>query len=79
MGKKTRSLVLELDNLMRDYRVPHKRLECIRGFLIYVARTYKWIMPYLKGLHLKIDVRKEGLGKYIYKTKSQPWVCLKVW
>ena len=35
----TRSLVLELETLMREDRVPHKRLECIIGFLIYVDRT----------------------------------------
>ena len=37
---------------MMEDRVPHKRLESIGGFIIYVARTYKWMMPYLKGLHL---------------------------
>ena len=42
---KIRSLVLELDTLMREVRVPHKRLECIRVFLIYVARTVKWMTP----------------------------------
>ncbi len=31
------------------------RLEEIRGFLIYAARTYNWLNPYLKGLHLTID------------------------
>ena len=34
---KMRSLVLELDKFMRGDRVPHKRLEQIRGFLIYVV------------------------------------------
>ena len=28
------------------------RLEEIRGFLNYLCRTYRWIIPYLKGLHL---------------------------
>ena len=39
--EKTRSLVLELETLMREDRVPHKILECIRGFLIYVVRNFK--------------------------------------
>ena len=78
MGRK-RSLVLELETLMREDRVPHTRLECIRGFLIYEARTYKWMMPYLKGVHLTIDGRREGRYKESYKTKSQPRVRLKVW
>ena len=38
-------LVLELETLMREDRVTHKRLECIRGFLIFVARTFKWMTP----------------------------------
>ena len=64
---------------MREDRVPHKRLECIRGFLIYVTRTYKWMMPYLKGLHLTFDGWREGHNKDLYKTKSQQRVRLKVW
>ena len=64
---------------MREYRVLHKRLECIRGFLIYVARTFKWMTPYLKGLHLTIDGCREGWDKDFYKINSQPQVRLKVW
>ena len=62
MGK-TRILVLELETLMREDRVTHKRLECIRGFLIYVARTFNWMTPYLKVLHLTIDGWREGRDK----------------
>ena len=40
---------------MRDDRVPHKRLECIIGFLIYVVRNFKCMTPYLKVLYLTID------------------------
>jgi hypothetical protein len=35
--------------------VPHKQLESIRGFLVYVARTYSTMVPYLKGVHLTRD------------------------
>ena len=76
---KTRSLVPDMDTLMRGYIVPHKRLECIRVFLIYVASTYKWMMPYLKGIYLNIDGCRERRDKYSYKTKSQPRVRLKIW
>ena len=38
----------------RDF-LPHKQSERIRGFLIYVSRTYKSIVPFLKGLHLTLD------------------------
>ena len=52
--EKTRTLVIELETFMREYRVPHKRLECITSFLIYVARTFKFMAPYPKVLHLNI-------------------------
>jgi hypothetical protein len=35
--------------------IPHKPLESIRGFLVYVARTYTALVPYLKGIHLTLD------------------------
>ena len=31
------------------------KLESIRGFLVYVARTYRYMNPYLKGLHINMD------------------------
>ena len=49
---------------MREDRVPHKILYFIRGFLIYVARTFKWITSYLKFLHMTIDGWREGRDKY---------------
>ena len=54
MGK-MRNLVLEMETLMWEYRFPQKRLELIRGLLVYVASNYKGVMHYLKGLHLTID------------------------
>ena len=55
--KKTRSLVEELDMMIsRDSKkLPRKRLEEIRGFLNYVSRTFRWMNPYIKGMHLTID------------------------
>ena len=32
------------------------RMESIIGFLIYLARKYRNINPYLKGLHLMLDI-----------------------
>ena len=40
--------------------LPHKQAERIRGFLIYVSRTYKAMVPYLKGLHLTLDFWRPG-------------------
>ena len=39
------SLVLELETFISKDRVPHKRLECIRGFLIYMYRNFKCMTP----------------------------------
>ena len=35
--------------------LPRQLLLVIRGFLNYVVRTYPWMNPYTKGLHLTID------------------------
>ena len=58
---KTRGLVKELAELLeRGPHLPLKRLLQIRGFLIYVVCTYKWINPYMKGLHNTIDSWRPG-------------------
>ena len=57
--ERTRSLILELRDLHQERAIPHKRLEQIRVFLIYVARTYRWMTPYLKGIHLTLDSWRE--------------------
>jgi hypothetical protein len=36
-------------------KMHHKTAESYRGFLVYVSRTYKSMVPYLKGLHLSLD------------------------
>jgi hypothetical protein len=55
---KTKSMIDKLAGLLLardDGKLPLKRLEQIRGFMIYVSLTYDWMPPYLKGLHLTID------------------------
>jgi hypothetical protein len=37
-----------------------KRLEQVRGFLIYVTRIYPCMVPYLIGMHMTIDGRRQG-------------------
>ena len=65
--EKTKAKIDELDQLVRlaDERkdstsqerskIPLKPLLSIRGYLIYVTRTYDWMNPYLKGLHNTIS------------------------
>jgi len=38
----------------------YKELESIRGFLVYVVRTYPAFNPYLKGIHLTLDSWRTG-------------------
>ena len=42
----------------------------IRGFLIYVVRTYKWLNPYIKGPHLTIDSWRTGRAANRFKLKG---------
>jgi hypothetical protein len=35
--------------------IDFKKLESYRGFLVYLARTYPTLTPYLKGIHLSLD------------------------
>jgi hypothetical protein len=52
---KTRHILFDLEGL--EEKVPqfsHKQLLSDCGFLIYVARAYHMMVPYLKGLHLTI-------------------------
>lgn len=40
-----------------------KILESVRGFLVYVGRTYPALVPYLKGLHNTLDGWRPGRDK----------------
>jgi hypothetical protein len=43
----------------------------IRGFLIYVVRTYPWLNPYIKGLHLMIDSWRPGREESGFKMRGK--------
>ena len=68
---KASSLVSEIAEMMEENAagMPRHRLEQIRGFLIYVARTYRWLNPYLKGLHLSIDGWRSDRDEEGYRRK----------
>ena len=51
---RTKALIQELSDLLSNPPLPLHRLLQTRGFLIYVVRTYKWLNPYIKGLHLHL-------------------------
>jgi hypothetical protein len=52
---KTKLLIAELGEMIPKGPLPLQRLLEIRGFLMYVVRTYPWLNPYIKGLHLTVD------------------------
>ena len=52
-----RSIIEELE--LRSV-LNHKQLERDRGFLVYLSRTYRSMIPYLKGIHLSLDSWREG-------------------
>jgi hypothetical protein len=48
-----------------------KRLEEIRGFLVYVTRTYIGMAPYLIGLHMTIDSWRIGRDPEGWRTQNK--------
>jgi hypothetical protein len=58
---KAKRLLPKLDDLLKESEmVDHKVLERTRGFLVYVARSYKPMSPFLLGFHLTIDSWRPG-------------------
>ena len=47
-----------------------QQLQEIRGVLNHIVRTYPWMNPYLKGLHLTIDGWGEGRNSGGWKVKE---------
>jgi hypothetical protein len=52
-------------------KILHKKLESIRGFLVYVSRTYTELVPYLKGIHLTLDSWRAGRTRTGWKFEDQ--------
>ena len=54
---KTKGIIFGLCSMLEKQGERFKHLDLLsdRGFLIYVARTYKTMRPYLKGFNLTID------------------------
>ena len=45
--EKTRATIRDLESMLVNGFLPLQRLLVIRGFLIYVVRTYPWLNPYI--------------------------------
>ena len=68
---KTQVLIRELDGMLARDLLPLQRLLEIRGFLIYVVRTYPWLNPYIKGLHLTVDSWRPGQEASGFKLRGE--------
>ena len=78
--QKVKDLIEELEEMMKHPEVlPHKRLEQIRGFLIYVSRTYRWMPPYLKGIHLTLDGWRPDRDAHGYRVQQKKPQVPSVW
>ena len=47
------------------------RMESIIGLLIYIARKYMDMNPYLKGLHLTLDICIPYRDKYGWQLRGE--------
>lgn len=59
---KTRQIIQRLTSIAQNQggRCLHKQLMSDRGFLVYMARAFPAMRPYLKGIHLTIDSWRPG-------------------
>ena len=59
------------DNMENKKGLENRRLQSIRGFLVYVAQTYGCMVPYLKGLHATIDSWRTGRSPSGWKLSKR--------
>ena len=69
--EKTKVMIMELSRMVEKDFFPLQRLLVIRGFLIYVVRTYPWLNPYIKGLYLTIDLWRPGREESGFKMRGK--------
>ena len=70
---KTRSQIREiLDDLETSQFLNFKKLRSYRGFLVYVSRTYGFLVPYLKGIHLTLESWRANRDSEGWGMKGDP-------
>ena len=68
---KAKTFISELHSLVKNHEpIPFKFLERGRGFMVYFCRTYPSFTPFLKGIHLTMDVWRTGRNEEGWKKKS---------
>jgi hypothetical protein len=70
---RTKAQLLEIVEMLHtdQNKMSRKRLEEIRGFLVYVTRTYIGMAPYLIGLHMTIDSWRAGRDSEGWREQSK--------
>jgi hypothetical protein len=59
------------------FAMSRKCLEQIRGFLMYLSRTYTSMTPYMIGFHMMIDSWRRGRDKDGWRTNDETeWVAI---
>ena len=52
--------------------LPHSEMLSDRGFLVYVTQPYPALVPYLKGIHLTLEMWRGGRDEEGWKLKPSP-------
>ena len=70
---KTRKIVAWMQEVIDsgETDIDYKVLESHRGFLVYVARTYPGMRPFLKGIHATLDSWRDGRDGDGWKTDNR--------
>jgi hypothetical protein len=68
---KTKLLIAELVEMIPKGPLPLQPLLEIRGFFMYMVRTYTWLDPYIKGLHLMVDSWHPGRAEDGFKWTAK--------
>jgi hypothetical protein len=67
----TKALIQELVEMIPAGPLSLQCLLKIQGFLMYVSRTYVWVNPYIKGMHLIIDRWRLGRADDGFKWSAK--------
>ena len=70
---KTRKIVAWMKEVIESGadEIDYKTLESYRGFLVYVARTYPGMKPFLKGIHATLDSWRGGRDEDGWRTDNK--------
>ena len=60
-----------IQELGEDGMLDFKELERDRGYLVYISRTYRAMVPYLKCIHQMLDSWKSGRNKDGWKLSPE--------